>query len=103
MQNRLGAPHPSAAMHISSLIAALGCGAPRRNGEIHICRNTGISAKGVNYFCGNMKDATMPDFHNSVCLPKRSDDMKEALILLVVVAGWFVLQRYILPKFGIST
>jgi len=23
-------------------IAALGCGAPRQNGEIHICRNTGI-------------------------------------------------------------
>jgi hypothetical protein len=45
----------------------------------------------------------MPDFHNSVCLPKRSDDMKEALILLAVVAGWFVLQRYILPKLGIST
>jgi hypothetical protein len=29
--------------------------------------------------------------------------MKEALILLAVVAGWFVLQAYILPKFGIST
>ena len=29
--------------------------------------------------------------------------MKEALILLVVVAGWFVLQTYILPKLGIST
>jgi hypothetical protein len=29
--------------------------------------------------------------------------MKEALILLAVVVGWFVLQAYILPKFGIST
>jgi hypothetical protein len=29
--------------------------------------------------------------------------MKEALILLAVVAGWFVLQAYILPKLGIST
>jgi hypothetical protein len=29
--------------------------------------------------------------------------MKEALILLAVVAGWFVLQAYILPKFGVST
>jgi hypothetical protein len=29
--------------------------------------------------------------------------MKEALILLAVVAGWFVLQTYILPKLGIST
>ena len=27
---RLGAPHPSAAMYISSTIAALGCGAPKR-------------------------------------------------------------------------
>jgi len=40
-------------------IAALGCGAPRRNGEIHICRNTGIPAKSVNYFYGNMKDAEL--------------------------------------------
>jgi hypothetical protein len=29
--------------------------------------------------------------------------MKESLILLAVVAGWFVLQSYILPKLGIST
>jgi hypothetical protein len=29
--------------------------------------------------------------------------MKEALILLAVVAGWFVLQAYILPKLGVST
>jgi hypothetical protein len=29
--------------------------------------------------------------------------MKEALILLAVVAGWFVLQAYVLPKFGVST
>jgi hypothetical protein len=29
--------------------------------------------------------------------------MKETLILLAVVAGWFILQAYILPKFGIST
>jgi hypothetical protein len=29
--------------------------------------------------------------------------MKEALILLAIVAGWFVLQAYILPKLGIST
>ncbi len=29
--------------------------------------------------------------------------MKEALILLGVVVGWFVLQAYILPKLGVST
>ncbi len=29
--------------------------------------------------------------------------MKEALILLAVVAGWYVLQAHILPKLGIST
>lgn len=29
--------------------------------------------------------------------------MKEALILLAVVAGWFILQVYILPKLGISS
>jgi len=29
--------------------------------------------------------------------------MKEILILLAVVAVWFVLQAYILPRMGIST
>jgi len=29
--------------------------------------------------------------------------MKELLILLAVVAVWFVLQAYILPRMGIST
>jgi len=29
--------------------------------------------------------------------------MKELLILLAVVAVWFALQIYILPKMGIST
>jgi len=29
--------------------------------------------------------------------------MKEILIMLAVVAAWFVLQAYILPKMGIST
>ena len=29
--------------------------------------------------------------------------MKGLLIFLLVVAGWFVLQAYVLPKFGIST
>ncbi len=29
--------------------------------------------------------------------------MKEILIMLAVVAAWFVLQAYILPRMGIST
>jgi hypothetical protein len=29
--------------------------------------------------------------------------MKETLILIAVVAGWFILQAYILPKLGISS
>lgn len=29
--------------------------------------------------------------------------MKEALIWVAVVAGWFILQVYILPKLGISS
>jgi len=29
--------------------------------------------------------------------------MKELLILLVVVGGWFFLQAYLLPKLGITT
>jgi hypothetical protein len=29
--------------------------------------------------------------------------MKELLILLAVVGGWFFLQGYLLPKLGIST
>jgi hypothetical protein len=28
---------------------------------------------------------------------------KEILIVLVVVAGWFVLMRWVLPKFGVKT
>ncbi len=29
--------------------------------------------------------------------------MKSIIILVVFMAGWIVLQRYILPKMGIST
>jgi hypothetical protein len=29
--------------------------------------------------------------------------MKEILIMLAIVGGWFLLQAYILPKFGVST
>jgi hypothetical protein len=29
--------------------------------------------------------------------------MKELLVLLAVVGGWFFLQAYLLPKLGIST
>jgi hypothetical protein len=41
-------------MHVSSQLSHWGAALP---GEIHICRNTGIPAKSVNYFYGNMKDA----------------------------------------------
>ena len=29
--------------------------------------------------------------------------MKEIIIFLLIVGGWFLLQAYILPKLGIST
>lgn len=29
--------------------------------------------------------------------------MKDMLIIAIVVVCWFVLQRYILPKLGVST
>jgi len=29
--------------------------------------------------------------------------MGELWILIAIVAGWFVLNRYVLPKFGITT
>jgi hypothetical protein len=29
--------------------------------------------------------------------------MKEILIMLAIVGGWFLLQAYILPKLGVST
>ncbi len=29
--------------------------------------------------------------------------MQEILIFLGVVAGWFILQKYILPRLGVST
>lgn len=29
--------------------------------------------------------------------------MKDYLILLAVIAGWILIQRYILPKMGVAT
>jgi len=29
--------------------------------------------------------------------------VKEALVLLAVVAGWFVLNRWVLPRLGVGT
>ena len=29
--------------------------------------------------------------------------MNEGLLLLIVVAGWFVLNRFVLPRFGVRT
>jgi hypothetical protein len=29
--------------------------------------------------------------------------MKDLLLVLAIVAGWFVLQRYILPRLGVPT
>jgi hypothetical protein len=29
--------------------------------------------------------------------------MKDILLLLGLVAGWFILNRWILPKFGVQT
>jgi hypothetical protein len=29
--------------------------------------------------------------------------MKDILIVLAIVVAWFVLQKYVLPKLGIST
>jgi hypothetical protein len=29
--------------------------------------------------------------------------MKDVLIMMAIVGGWFLLQAYILPKLGVST
>ena len=29
--------------------------------------------------------------------------MKELLYIILIVGGWFLLQAYILPKFGVKT
>jgi len=29
--------------------------------------------------------------------------MNEGLLLLIIVVGWFVLNRFVLPRFGIRT
>ena len=29
--------------------------------------------------------------------------MKDVLILVAIIVGWFVLNRYVLPKFGVKT
>jgi hypothetical protein len=31
------------------------------------------------------------------------NDMKDLLLVLAIVAVWFVLQKYILPRLGVST
>jgi hypothetical protein len=56
----LGAPHPSAAMHISSHNCRTGVRrsqAKWRDAYMPEYRHLGIPAKSVNYFYGNMKDA----------------------------------------------
>ena len=34
---------------------------------------------------------------------KNGEHMKEIIILFIILAIWFVLQAYILPKLGVST
>jgi hypothetical protein len=29
--------------------------------------------------------------------------MNEGLLLIVVIAGWFILNRFVLPRFGVRT
>ena len=29
--------------------------------------------------------------------------MREVLLMLAILAGWFVLNKWVLPKFGVST
>ncbi len=29
--------------------------------------------------------------------------MNEGLLLIIIVAGWFVLNRFVLPRFGVRT
>jgi hypothetical protein len=29
--------------------------------------------------------------------------MNDVLILVAIIVGWFVLNRYVLPKFGVKT
>jgi hypothetical protein len=29
--------------------------------------------------------------------------MREILLMLAILAGWFVLNKWVLPKFGVST
>ena len=38
-----------------------------------------------------------------VIVNQRGEKMKDILIMLAIVAVWFVLQKYILPVFGVST
>jgi hypothetical protein len=33
----------------------------------------------------------------------RGEIMNEGLLLLIVVVGWFVLNRFVLPRFGVRT
>lgn len=44
-----------------------------------------------------------PAEHSPLEEPRRKDNPMELLVLVAVLAAWFVLQAWILPRFGVST
>jgi hypothetical protein len=34
---------------------------------------------------------------------EKRDTMNEVLLIIIIIAGWFVLNRFILPRFGVRT
>ncbi|CAN5360770.1 hypothetical protein BH11PLA2_BH11PLA2_44480 [soil metagenome] len=51
----------------------------------------------------DMSDDTEPGFPNGEPPVRRRKKLMEPLILLAIVAGWFILQIWVLPKMGVRT
>jgi hypothetical protein len=44
-----------------------------------------------------------PPGHMGALIKNGGVAMNDVLILVAIIVGWFVLNRYVLPKFGVKT
>jgi hypothetical protein len=66
---------------------------------------TGMGKRGKNpvprFYLGFSGPASMPVWRRGNA--KKKENMNEGLLLLIVIVGWFVLNRFILPRLGVRT
>ena len=46
---------------------------------------------------------TLPTMDNNVITERKRGPVMEILILIVFLAAWFILQAWVLPRFGVKT